>query len=438
MTEAGARLRVQLMRGGAVTVIGRATGLLAGFAVTVLLARMLGPAGYGVYALAQSLVTLLTVPAEFGLPTLVIRETAVAATQRDWAALHGMLRWSQRFVLVASAALGLAALLVTYGWRTSLAPGFPLTMAVAIVFLIVSSISGLLQGVLQGVKQSALALLPDMLLLPCAFAAALAVLALILKMPLTPALAMGLYTGCAALSLAVVVAGVRVRLPPETWQATPLIRHREWIRAALPLCLTAGLTLVNSQVLVLLVGTLGSARDAGLYRVAASGAGMAIIVGATLGGVVSPHIAYLHERGDRARIAKLASWSAWVGALPAVLLLALYAVAGGRLLTLAFGARFAPALPALLVLTVGQTVNAATGVRHVLLNMTGHGRDTLQGVALGAVTSLTLCAALIPAFGLNGAAIASTLGIIAENLYLVVRVKLRLNIDSTILPRSPA
>jgi O-antigen/teichoic acid export membrane protein len=92
----------------------------------------------------------------------------------------------------------------------------------------------------------------------------------------------------------------------------------------------------------------------------------------------------------------------------------------------------------LLMLTVGQTVNAATGVVHVLLNMTGHGRDTLRGVALGAATGLILGVALIPAFGLNGAAIASTLGIIAENLYLVLRVRLRLHIDSTILPRSAA
>jgi O-antigen/teichoic acid export membrane protein len=435
---AGRGLRAQLVRGSAVMIVGRGAGLVAGLVVSVMLARLLGPAGYGVYALAQSIVALLTVPAELGLPTLAIREVAVATQQRNFGVLHGMVRWSQRVVLVLSAAIGLLALLATQLWRSSFTADFPLTMTLAIVFLVVSSYSGLLQGFLQGVKQFALGLLPDLLFVPTSFALCLGIAWLGFRVSLTPPLAMALYTSCSVLSMLVVLGAVRLKLPRETWCTPPVTRPRTWISETLPLCTTSALTLVNSQLIVVLIGALATTRDVGLYRVAASGAGMAIIVGATLGGVVGPYIATLHERGDVARLAKLATWSAWAGALPAAALLVLYAVAGDRVLALVYSAQYAPALPALLMLTVGQTVNAATGVVHVLLNMTGHGRDTLRGVALGAATGLILGVALIPAFGLNGAAIASTLGIIAENLYLVLRVRLRLHIDSTILPRSAA
>jgi O-antigen/teichoic acid export membrane protein len=433
-----ATLRTQLVRGGALMIVGRGIGLLAGLAVSVLLARLLGPAGYGVYALALSVVALLTVPAELGLPTLAIREVAVATEQRNWGLLRGMVLWSQRMVLAVSVAIGLPTVAVAYVWRADFAADFPLTLTLAMLYFVVSSYSGLLQGFLQGVKEFALALLPDLLGLPTVFAGCLVLLVLVLRRALTPELAMGVYASCGMLSLLAVLIAARVKLPAQARSARPVMCGGRWLAGALPLCLTAGLTLVNSQLVIVLVGALASTTDVGLYRVAASGAGMAIIVGATLGGVVGPYIATLHERGDLSRLRKLATYSAWVGALPAVGLLALYAVAGDRLVELVFGTRFLPAVPALLMLTLGQTVNAATGVVHVFLNMTGYGRDTLMGVALGAATSLILCVGLIPAFGLNGAAGASTAGIIVENLYLVVRVRLRLNIDSTILPRTLA
>jgi O-antigen/teichoic acid export membrane protein len=339
-------------------------------------------------------------------------------------------------VLAVSVVIALATLVVVYLWRADFAADFPLTLALAMVYFVASSYSGLVQGFLQGVKEFALALLPDLLGLPTISAACLALVVLVFGRALTPQFAMGVYASCGVLSLLAVLIAARVRLPAPARSAQPVTRGGEWLAGALPLCLTAGLTLVNSQLVVVLIGCLATTRDVGLYRVAASGAGMAVIVGATLGGVVGPYVAAFHERGDRVRLGKLATYSAWVGALPAVALLALYALAGERLLHLVFGAGFVPALPALLLLTVGQTINAATGVVQVLLNMTGHGRDTLRGVALGAVLSVLLCAALIPGFGVNGAAVASTVGIIAQNIYLVARVRLRLNIDSTILRRT--
>ena len=50
------------------------TGL--GFLTTVLLARLLGAEGYGIYAYAYALVMLLAMPAQSGLPNLIVRETA--------------------------------------------------------------------------------------------------------------------------------------------------------------------------------------------------------------------------------------------------------------------------------------------------------------------------------------------------------------------------
>src|SRR5688500_8840376 len=56
---------------------------------SALLARLLGAESYGMYALAIACVTLLEVPAQLGLPTLLIRWTAACAATADWPRLRG-------------------------------------------------------------------------------------------------------------------------------------------------------------------------------------------------------------------------------------------------------------------------------------------------------------------------------------------------------------
>ena len=75
------------------------------FLSTVILARMLGPADYGVYSYVYALISLLSVPSEFGLPTLVIRETASGMVRQDYAAVQGVWRWSVRMTAIISFSL---------------------------------------------------------------------------------------------------------------------------------------------------------------------------------------------------------------------------------------------------------------------------------------------------------------------------------------------
>jgi ABC-type sugar transport system permease subunit len=69
-------LRSRLAREAFWTVVLKSANTLLGFVTTVLLARLLGAEGYGIYAYALALVSLLAMPAHAGLPNLVLRETA--------------------------------------------------------------------------------------------------------------------------------------------------------------------------------------------------------------------------------------------------------------------------------------------------------------------------------------------------------------------------
>src|SRR5690606_14902262 len=85
---------------------------------------------------------------------------------------------------------------------------------------------------------------------------------------------------------------------------------------------------------------------------------------------------------------------------------------------------------ALLILVFGQLINAGMGCVVVLLNMTGHERDTLNGVAVAAVANLLLNFLLIPRFGINGAAASTAVSLALWNILLARTVAKRLGLSS--------
>jgi O-antigen/teichoic acid export membrane protein len=76
------------------------------------MARVLGVDSFGVYAYCLALVTLVAVPAEFGLGTVLIRFVAAYEKDQRWGHLQGLLRWSSRFVIWLSLALAVGAAVI--------------------------------------------------------------------------------------------------------------------------------------------------------------------------------------------------------------------------------------------------------------------------------------------------------------------------------------
>src|SRR5689334_20946551 len=88
----------------------RLAAMAGSFAVGVQLARMLGVEGYGYYGLALSVITIVGIPGELGIPRVVTREVAAASVAHDDGRLFGALRWARSTVLGLS--LIMAALVI--------------------------------------------------------------------------------------------------------------------------------------------------------------------------------------------------------------------------------------------------------------------------------------------------------------------------------------
>jgi O-antigen/teichoic acid export membrane protein len=439
----GGVLRGAIVRGAAGSAAVKAGQALAALVVTVVLARALGPAGFGLYAFAQAVVMLLVLPASFGLPQLVLRETARAQAAGDWGRLRGLWRWAGLRVLGLSLA---AAALLLAGGGLAAAAGDPRGPALMIGAALLPLIGlGNLRGeALQGLRHVVLGQLPERLLRPAGLAGLAAVAFFPAGLAASPAAAMALHAAAAALAFAAGAWWLHRKRPAALagpGRPAPVYDGPAWWAAAWPLGLSAGLLLVVQQADLIMLGLMRAEEEVAAYR-AASQAGLLVVFGAqAVTAAVNPYMARRHAEGDRAGLQRLVRLAAAAMTLAALPLVALYAAAGDWLLAAAFGPAFAAGYAALVILAAGRLIHAAFGPAGMLLNMTGHERATLRGSATAAIANLVLNALLIPPFGMAGAAAATTATLTLWNAMLYHAARRRLGIDSAclrLLPGPPA
>jgi O-antigen/teichoic acid export membrane protein len=209
-------------------------------------------------------------------------------------------------------------------------------------------------------------------------------------------------------------------LPLPTGQLAPAI---PWVGAALPLCAATFLAKLDGAYALILLGPLGSDVELGIFRVALACVTLVGMPATVLHVVLAPRLAELVARDDRAELSGLL-WRVSLVLLgcmiPGTLLIALW---GEPLLTLAFGAPYAPAATPLLLLAIAQTLFAAFGMGPILLAM-GGGERTLIRIYLVAVGAGMLFAVpLIILFGASGAAGAQivSLGLIGTQCWFFAR-----------------
>jgi O-antigen/teichoic acid export membrane protein len=117
-------------RGASASFVVRVIGMLVGFGLSVILARVLGAAAYGTYVYASSWVLLVALTAQLGLRESVIRFGASAYQQGVWAELRGISRFANRWILLVSLSSAAVFAFVLWGLSDRLDPMLLQTMSI--------------------------------------------------------------------------------------------------------------------------------------------------------------------------------------------------------------------------------------------------------------------------------------------------------------------
>ncbi|GDX51733.1 polysaccharide biosynthesis protein [Bacteroidota bacterium] len=186
--------------------------------------------------------------------------------------------------------------------------------------------------------------------------------------------------------------------------------------------ITALLQVIRGWTDTIFLGRYGTEADVGIYKVAFR---ISTITSLTLTAfllTVAPKIAELHAKGELKRLAavvqnttKLIFWTS----APVLILFILFPYFFMGL----FGNEFLVGEVALIILSFGQFINAATGPVGNLLMMTGK-QDVNRNIVIATtVITVILNAVLIPIYGIIGAAIVNVIGTILFNVIPYFLVK---------------
>jgi O-antigen/teichoic acid export membrane protein len=431
----GNGLRAQLLRGGVGSVAVKVSGMSLSLGLAIVLARTLGPEGYGIYAYVLALVSLLSIPAQFGLPALVVRETAKAQVNKHWGLLRGVWRWATLAACVLSVSLALVGGAVAWIFAERFTELQLTTFAWGLMLVPLLALGNLRGAALRGLRCVVQGQLPETVLRPALLLLLLAFVLLLWPAEgLTSAQAMALHAGAAAAAFSI-GAWLLLRARPGELRDVKRVEYRTgpWLHSALPLAFIAGMQLINQQTDVLMLGIFGTAEDVGIYRVALQGATLVSFGLTAIGMVTWPYYARLHEKRDMAAFQQVATLSARAMLALALPVAAVFILVGEWLLEFVFGSAYTSAYYPLVILACANVIHAGFGTVGPLLNMTGHERITARGIAIAAGCNVALNAVLIPPFGMVGAAAATSLTLVIWNFILWMSVRRVLRIDSSAL-----
>jgi O-antigen/teichoic acid export membrane protein len=197
--------------------------------------------------------------------------------------------------------------------------------------------------------------------------------------------------------------------------------------------LAAQLEVVIVWADVIIVSALTSAEVAGIYAAASRFVTAGTLVEAAMRVALAPQFSALLAAGRIREVERLHGLATrWIVALAWPLYLGLAVMAPFALGL--FGPSFAAGAGALSVLSLAMAAGMCAGTSHTVLLMSGQSRAQVATKALALVTNLGLNLALVPRFGLSGAAAAWAVTILLDAVVVVAVVRLRVGVRLPVAP----
>ncbi len=396
---------VRRLRAGAVlNAGGQAIAALAGALTTVAVARLLGPEGAGAFAIAITLLALLTTVGAAGLDAGVTY-------------MVGSGRWNpwRAFVRAQGAAMVLGLTGVALGMAGRLlVPSAFAGLSTSLTLIAIVGLPFALSWLYAASVAVALSRYEAYVALPVT--QAVTMLAAVTALCAVDGLR-GAVIGLAASQVVGAAAGIRwarreVRgAAPPTGDRADTGGLREALRFGFLTYPANVLQFLNFRLDLFLLNALATTADVGRYSVAVSVTSVMWLLPRALSAVVFPRVAHLDAGGamDEAHRNMVEEKSVrHVVAITVVVALAL-AVALVGLVPLIYGPEFEDAIVLGLILLPGVSLLGIGNVLFATILGRGQSRYSLYSSLLATPPTLLLYALLIPSMDATGAALASTL-----------------------------
>jgi len=425
----------ELLRGTFLSFFHRIFGMALGFILSITIARILGPYGLGLFALAATSAMIASVLGRLGLDNAMLKFAAAGAAKQDWDQVAGIYRIGMAIALAASTFTSLALIALAPILAEQVFSEIALVNPIRIMALTIipGSLLTLHGEMLKALKLTGVAGLIQGSLPPIVTLTAFGLAVAFVGGNITP-------SGMAWISVTSAICMLCFSL--IIWRKnTPQLAGRRGdfdaaclARTSMPLFWVSSMNLIMGATDTVMLGIWSTADQVAHYGVAAQ---LAVLVSFPLiavNTIAAPKIAGLHSLKDISAINKVARISVIITLTMSLPVAAIYWI-WPDLPLMFYGSAYLPAVAPLMLLATGHFVNAATGPVGYLLMMTGHEKLMRNNIAGCALLNMTLNLVLIPLFGIVGAAGATAISMATMNCISLLMVYRKLGIVP--LPLAP-
>lgn len=397
----------------------------------ILLANLLSVEGFGIYVLAFTTISIITIPVSLGLPHLITRYISKYEVSNDDSAIKGLIIRSNQLVLITCVLAIVIALITYYIWWNNYSDQVVKTFWYAFILLPLLVFGSLRASTLRGLKFIILGQLPDTFLRNLFLTLSLLIVVLI-DYEIAPYKAMILHSIAAALAFIIGYLFLQKKLLYRLKKVTPTFNNKLWFKEAIPFSITSGVQVIKTKMLTYVLALFGNLEAVAIFDVAMRGATLVSFTLDALNTAISPYLSSAFEQNQKdslQRIVTKATRIIFVFSLPVALIFIFF---GKPILELLFSEEYIVSYIPLAILCVGQLVNSLTGSTSVLLNMTSNQKYLSKNQIQMMIITFVLSIPLVIYYNVVGAAFVISFVIALQNILLVLFIRKKLDINTTI------
>ena len=402
----------------------------------VLMARWMGEFEYGIFVAVWVGFVILGGIACLGFQTAIIRFISEYRTGGDLPHLRGAIAGALGWSFLAASAIAVVGAALLHALSPLVTGYFVAPVFLAFVCLPMLALQEVQDGVARAFNWPGTALGPTFLLRPLLLLAVMAC-AIALGGPADANTAM-MSAIVATWSASLLQFGaLKLRLRGAVPAGPRAFQPRQWIWIAAPIFLVEAFYNLLTNVDILIVGAMMPPEKVAVYFATVKTLALAHFVYFAVKAGSAHRFAAYRKAGDRQRyeefIQETVNWTFWPS-----LALALFMVVAGRYFLMLFGPAFAEGESLLWILAAGVVIRSTVGAAESVLTMSGEQVTCAIVYASSLFVSVVLNVALVPVFGLKGAALATALALLFEAGALYTAARRRLGLHIFILPsRNP-
>lgn len=380
----------------------------------ILMARFLGADAFGVYAFAISIITLLSMIAEMGLPTVITRFGAIYFFKKQLEFFKGITRFTNSRITVSSIVLALGILAAYF--LGLIKDEYENAVLLASPLILLFALSRVRSAILTAVEKVNIAQLPEMIFRP-----SLLIISLLILYFFDQVTAINVLVVYILINVIIYLIGESlVKRHTKTIKLIDKIdfERKKWIQAAFPLFLLGGIQMIGVQSDIFLLGFFSSSEDVGVFKSMYQISLLVIFSLTAVNAISSPQIVRLHESNNVSGLKKLLINFCGINLVFALVIAFPFYFYGDFFIDLLYGEEYVIGFTCLQILIIGRIINTVFGVSNQFLKMMGEEKKAANGILMGTLISIALNIILIPKLKLLGAAYASAISLSFWNLFL--------------------